>query len=285
MIKLNGSAVLIALFAGTILTALLALSALSNQGILNKIGLENDRAVARIAAQSGVEDGLLRYKRAIENNQASTIYDVPEDKIDQGNASYKLAVKVSPLSVGEDFGKSDWITDPDRAFAQGSLALGEGQQLDVDLNYFFKYQKQKEHPLRIEVKFSDLFTKDKDKLKKLAQSESKISYELINLADGNNISSDEFLSGDSHSFSINNLSSCENENTACLLRIKSSGGGITFLKMQSRSAAGKIKPTGEKPGTIIIESTGFYKRSRVILQAKYDSLQGKYLGMYNAVVE
>jgi hypothetical protein len=60
---------------------------------------------------------------------------------------------------------------------------------------------------------------------------------------------------------------------------------LVLLKTRAFSNTQEIKPTGDKPGTIVIESTGIYHNVKKVLQAKYSPINGNYLGIFYPVVK
>lgn len=282
---MKASAVLIALISGTILTAILSLTILASSQDINSILKSNDQVIAESLARNGIEEGLLRYRIASLGFNLEKVYLLPST--DQKSPS-SFAIKMDALSFGGDYGASDWLDQADFAQSQGALPVKSSDELNIDLNYLYKFASEKERPTNIEIKFSNPFVLQGGQLEK-ASSYSTISYELIDSTQNNKvISKGQARSNDSHQISVSGLSVCISPDTSCKLKITSGSldkSARAFMKIQAKSSSGIIEPKQDKPGTVVIDAIGNYSRAKVELTAKFDTLGGKYLGIFNPVVK
>lgn len=277
---MKSSAVLIALIVGAALTAILALSILNSQQAISSILKSNDEGIARSIARSGIEKGLLRYKVALENKKNDEVYLVSNE---DHSSSAILNIKMESISYGQNFNASDWQSQAELAEKQGALALKNSEGLSIDLNYFYKFSNQKQKPTSIEIKFSSPFIQKNGVLER-ASGDAVISYQLIDTNGlGKIISRGSASSREDHSISVSGLSSCLSSGPSCSLTITSNLSeisAIAFIKIQAKSFFGTIEPSLDSPGTVVIDSVGSYGRAKVELKAKYDTLGGKYLGIF-----
>jgi len=290
MNKAKSSAVLIALLSGAILAMVLTLSALSSQSTIGQVLKDNNSQIARSAALGGIEDGLLRYKKAVSGNSEEELFTKKPvtRKLDlkSGKASYDVRVKMDSISYGEDFSKSDWLDSADKAKVQKALLLEDGDKLHVDLTYLFNSVSQKNKPTKIEIKFSNLFKSRNNKLEREGDGSAfaTISYQLIDKSNNDRIiSRGEAKSSEDHQITVSSLENCSMSNSKCLLEIGcsiSKDGDLVFVKTQAKSSSGIISPSQDPPGTLIIESVGNYKGTKFVATAKYNYLGGDYLGIF-----
>lgn len=287
MSNFKASAVLIALISGSILTALVALTALSNKIELNKAQELENSSIAKSAALSGIEEGMARYNLAKSEEKISDIFTKQpvsrEFMLKSDKSSYSLEIKAESLSYGKEFSGSDWLENSQKAHEQKAMPLKANTELKVNLNYLTHYSKQGK-PTRIDVKFSKLFNIDSDGLDLIGEkSDRTLAYSLWNNDSGKSIVSKQFKVNSQNKFEVESLEKCLSFKLSCTLNINFNSpvdSNLVFLKIKALSYAHEIEPATDEPGTIVIQSIGSYRGTEKVVEAKYSSTSGKFLGIF-----
>lgn len=287
-VKIKSSAILIALFVGTILMAILSIAALEGQKMVSSIISNSDMTLAEIAAESGLEQGRFLYEKEISAgknyySKAPVLVSLPS--VGRKSESFDYQIKMQALTVGKDFSASDWLSDAKKAQMQNALLVNNADEFIIDLDYLFHFAPQKERPTSLIVTFSNPFKVKGNEFLVISDNNAKInlSWELIDQVSGQKITSGSQNSVNNHKMQVNGMENCS-ASKKCLLKIKelsSPKEAVGFIKIEAKSANGLLPYTGDRPGTIIIESNGKYGLAKKKLQAKYESLGGKFLGIYS----
>jgi len=284
MIRLKSSAVLIALLMGALLTALLSLTVISTNQTVSKIFSSQDRPVAISAANSGLEIGMEKYNKSIEQGHADFKPSGGElFKVGNKRAGYKTNLKMNSLTYGREFTKSDWLNSPKIARDQQAFLMKANQEINIDLDYLFKYADK---PNRIDLRFSNFF-KEQGETLAVSNNKLKADYALVDKANRDKVISSETTQSLGETLSVKSLSFCSEMNSKCTLKIKAGGqsGEWVFLKIQARSIKGVIPSTNNPPGTLEVSSTGTFGRSEVMIDKKFSGLGGELLGIDQVVVK
>jgi hypothetical protein len=287
MSSFKGSAVLIALVSGSILTALVAWTALSNKVELNKaVELEN-LSVAKSAALSGIEEGIAKYNSAQKDGSLNNFFTKKpigrEFTFQSDKSSYELEIKAEALSYGDDFSKSEWLENAKKAKEQKAMVLKANDELKINLNYLSNYTSEG-NPTKIEVKFSKLFGINGTDLNLISgRSGAILSYNLLNNDSVKSVAAKEFKVNSQNQFEVDSLEQCLGFKSSCTLVINFNSPldtGLVFMKIKALSYAHEIKPSSDEPGTIVVKSTGSYRGVKKVIEAKYSSTSGKFLGIF-----
>ena len=278
-IKLRAFAVLITFFIGSVLSVILITALISVMKSSDKLKVTSSESLAYFAAKSGINEGLLKYKK-FQSDPGRLFESIPSRSVDinDSKASYDLSIGVSPLSLGGDLNASNWYSDSQQAAKQKAYEITGDKDFYINLKPFFSAD-QANRPQEITLYVSDPFKLENNALNQFSDSTARISYSL---KDGSKILGSQTIeTGKSHELDVDGLGNCSSDGAMCELKISINPGSShhVFLKIKAEDSRGAMKASEDEPGTILIHSVGYFLKDKVDLVYKIDS-SGKALGMF-----
>lgn len=170
MTKLKSSALIIALIVGIVLSGILVGVVLTLGQYSKSSGQAREGKIAYRAALSGIEDGLLRFKYALAQNDIKSLYGTQKDleilKDDPNSVDilYDLTFKMDSISVGTGLGGANvdvqsWKDNSQKAIAQKAWPVLSDEMVDIDLTYLLNNDPKLGS---IDIFYSNPFVKDED---------------------------------------------------------------------------------------------------------------------------
>ncbi len=302
--KLKSSAVLIALTIGLILSATVftaaAVMSLRSQTMSRSI----EGNIARAAAMSGVQDGLLKYQYALSSGKAEDAFaDFGENTLVQGPSLVKYSLKIVNESVGAALDGAYYGSWP-------NVDLEKASQLKADESIDLNLSKLGENLGKLSsltVYFSQPYYLDSGKPAKLDDAFTALSYRLVN-GDPGQSTQDQIISEKTNTqidailLNVEKISLCVS-GSSCHLRIRpqvasksqafdpatkklvgtgsdKEGKFIYYVIEAKFEGGGKIN-TDAKIGTVRIISVGKTGRTSRKVETIVDSSSGAYLGLFD----
>ena len=302
-----------ALTLGLVLSSILVGLVLVMEQFVKLSGQSRDGKIALRAAQSGVEDGLLRLSFARAKGLEDELFSggligpvVISDENRPPQASYTLEFKMDSLASGDPGVVT--TTDPEPKDLHDPKKAKRTQVDDV-LDFNLSYLTKNLGLTRIEIYYSDPYYEHEVSFaeKPLVNYFTAFNYRLLNRSESGEeqLVAEETNTDPSRRFlQVKNLDKCLLVNSECHLRIKSqvalrydfsfdkrrivSGGwGANRKGKRVYVAIGAWAPgdvpilPSSDPGAISIISVGYAGEAQRKLEARIDAATGRYLGLFD----
>lgn len=302
MMRLKGSAVLIALSIGLILSATVfaaaAVISMRSQSLLKSI----EGNVAYHAAVSGIEDGLLRYKYAASEGKAEEVFVDFGDKNISVDPKVQYGLKIINESVGAPMVSSYYGSWP-------NVDLSKASKLDADDTIDLNLSKIGEGGGKlsaINIYFSAPNYMDGGESKKVSNAFTALNYRLVNTANQDAqmqiISEKTNTQIDAKMISVDKVNMCESL-SSCHLKIKpqvvsrslafnpetkkligagsDKQGKFIYYVLEAKFDGNISINDNAKVGTIRIISVGKTGRTSRKVETIIDSSTGANLGLFD----